>query len=75
MICLVCRQAELVDGLASFVFEQEETKIVINRIPARICRGCREAYVDENVAVKLLQGLDRMTKAGILDGASEYDLL
>jgi YgiT-type zinc finger domain-containing protein len=75
MICLICRQAEMVDGLTSVRFERGETNLVINRVPARVCPRCGEAYVDEDVAVQLLRGAEEMSKAGIFNMVCEYHLV
>ena len=72
MICLICRQAEPVNGLTSVRFERGEMRLVINNVPARVCPSCGEAYVDEEVAVKLLRDAEEMSKAGISDDRQEY---
>lgn len=74
MICLVCRQAETVDGLTSVNFERGEFRLEVNGVPARVCPSCGETYVDEEVAVRLLQGAERIYGAGILEDAIEYEL-
>ena len=72
MICLICRQAETVDGLTSVTFERGELRIVVNGVPARICPSCGEAYVDEDVAVRLLQDVEEMSKLGTLNAVREF---
>ena len=72
MICLICRQAETVDGPTSVTFERDELRIVVNSVPARVCPSCREAYVDEEVAVRLLQDAEEISKAGMLDVILEF---
>jgi len=72
MNCLICRQAEIVDGLTSVTFERGEVKLTVNRVPARICPNCGEAYVEEDVAVKLLREAEEMSAAGELDAVIEY---
>ena len=72
MICLICRQAEIVDGLTSVTFERGETKLVVNKVPARVCPSCGEAYVDEEVAVQLLRDVEQMSKMGMLDVILEF---
>lgn len=54
MNCLICRQAETVDGLTSVHFERGEMKLMVNNVPARVCPSCGETYVEEDVAVRLL---------------------
>lgn len=72
MICLICRQAETVDGLTSVTFERGEMKLKVNNVPAHVCPSCGEAYVDENVAVQLLQDADEISKSGINNAIREY---
>ncbi|MBK9926995.1 MAG: type II toxin-antitoxin system MqsA family antitoxin [Anaerolineales bacterium] len=72
MICLICRQAETVDGLTTVQFERGEMRLVVNNVPARVCPSCGEAYVEEDVAVQLLQQADEVSDAGILDVTQDY---
>ena len=72
MICLICRQAETVDGLTSVTFERDEMRLVFNSVPARLCPSCGEAYVDEDVAVQLLRDAEEMSKMGMLDVILEF---
>jgi YgiT-type zinc finger domain-containing protein len=73
MICLICRQAETVDGLTSVHFERGEMRLVVNHVPARVCPSCGEAYVEEQVAVSLLREADAMSAAGEMDAVIEYN--
>ena len=73
VLCLLCRQAETVDGLTSVSFERGEMRLVVNHVPARICPSCGEAYVMERVAVSLLREAEAMSAAGGMDGEVEYN--
>ena len=73
MICLICRQAESIDGLTSVHFERGEMRLVVNNVPARVCPSCGEAYLDEEVAVRLLRDAEEMSRAGISDDVIEYN--
>ena len=75
MLCLICRQAETVDGLTSLHFERGEMRLLVNNVPARVCPSCGEAYVEEQVAVSLLREAEAMSAAGELDGVRDYQLL
>lgn len=75
MNCLICRQAELVDGLTSITFESGEMKFVVNKVPARVCPRCGDACVDEVVAVRLLQGVEGLSAAGAIEDVREYEEL
>jgi len=72
MICLLCRQADTVDGVTTVHFERGEMRLVVNDVPARVCPSCGEAYVDEDIAVRLLQGADAMSAAGEMDKIIGY---
>ncbi len=72
MICLICRQAELVDGFTSIPFERDEFRLLIRNIPAQVCPNCGEAIVDEDVAVLLLEKAKAIFEQGIMEGACEY---
>ena len=50
-------------------------RLAINSVPARVCLGCGEAYVQEDVAERLLQGAKKISEAGTLDDVIEYDHL
>ena len=73
MICLICRRAETIEALTTVVLERGELKIVINDVPAYICPYCGEPYVDEDVAIRLLQVAEHRSIAGKLDAVGEYD--
>jgi len=73
MICLICRQAETGGGVTSVTFERGEMKLVVNNVPAQICPGCGEAYLEEQVAVRLLREAEEMSAVGEMDVLVEYD--
>jgi YgiT-type zinc finger domain-containing protein len=75
MNCLICRQAETVDGLTSVHFERGEMRLVVNNVPARLCPSCGEAYVEQDVAVRLLLEAEEMSAAGMMDDVMEYKLI
>ncbi len=72
MICLICRQTQTVERLASIKFERGDFKLDVRAVPARVCPGCGEAYVDEDVAVRLLYYAEKTSKAG-MDAVIHYN--
>ena len=72
MNCLICRQAEIVDGLTSVTFERGEMRLLVKDVPAWICPSCGEAYVEEDVAVQLLRDAEEMSEAGVTDSIRQY---
>lgn len=73
MLCLICRQAETLNGLTSLHFERGEMRLVVKDVPARVCPSCGEAYVEEQVAVRLLRKAEAMSAAGEMGAVIEYD--
>ena len=74
-ICLICRQAETVDGLTDVHFERGEMRLVVSNVPARICPSCGEAYITEDVTVKLLSVAEKLSAIGEWDNVREYGAL
>ena len=75
MICLICSQAELVDGLASALFERGEVKCTVTSIPAKVCPNCGDAVVEENVALELLHEMDDLVRSGLMEETRDYQRL
>ena len=73
MICLICRESETLDGFTSVLFERGEFRLVVKSVPAGVCPGCGEAYLVEEVAARLLQDAEHISRAGNLDVVREYD--
>jgi len=72
MICLVCRKAQLIDGLTSINFERDEFKAVINLVPAQVCPACGEAYLAEDVTEEVLSLAEKVSHEGMLEIAQDY---
>lgn len=75
MICPICRQAETVDGFTLVRFEREEYRLVLNQVPARVCPGCGEAYLEEAITEQLLSFAGQRLEAGIFHTQCEYSAL
>ncbi len=75
MICLICRQAEIIEKRTPVSFQRGEVIIVINNVPTRVCPRCGEAYVDEGVAAHLLHSAEGISKAGGLEDVFDYEEL
>ncbi len=73
MICVICQEAEIVGQRTSVSFERGEFRLVINSLPARVCPNCGEAYVDEDVTVRLLRIADEFYEAGIREDRTDYE--
>jgi len=75
MTCLICRQAEIVEGFTPVHFERGEMHLLIKHVPARVCPNCGEAYIDEETASQLLRNAKEMSEAGVLEEEIEYGSL
>ena len=72
MQCLICRQAEIVNGLTSVALERDEFRLVFINVPVQICPNCAEAYVGEDVALRLLSEAENVSALGAMDDVIEY---
>jgi YgiT-type zinc finger domain-containing protein len=73
MICLICREAEIVERFTDVSFQRGEMQLVIQKVPARICPSCGEAYIDERVALQLLKDAEEVSNAGMRDDVIDYN--
>lgn len=73
MMCLICRQAETVDGLTTVNLERGEMKLVVKNVPAHVCPSCGEAYVEEDLAVRLLQLAEATFVTGLMEMEINYE--
>lgn len=74
MICLICRRSEIANGLTSVHFERGEMSLVIHLVPALVCPVCSEAYVEEEVTLRLLQMAGEISETGVLKRVTEYNI-
>jgi YgiT-type zinc finger domain-containing protein len=72
MICLICRQAEIIDGFTSITLEREEFRLLINHAPAHVCPKCGESVVDEDVAICLLSMAEDVVNEGVIEDIRDY---
>jgi len=64
MICLICRQAQLVPGFTSVKLDHEEINLTVSGVPASVCPNCGDAYLDETAATRLLQIVKQSIESG-----------
>ncbi len=72
MNCIICRQAELIDGFTSIPFERDEFRLLMRNVPAQVCPNCGEALVDEDVAAELLKKTENIFEQGLQDEVRDY---
>lgn len=75
MPCLICRQAELANGVISAVLERDETKITINNIPAQVCPKCGDAVLVEEIVIQLLGAAQKMLETGMIESTQDFQSL
>lgn len=75
MICLICRQAEILSELTSVHFARGEMNITVNRVRANVCPNCGESYLDEEVATSLLRCVEAICLPGSLENDYDYEEL
>jgi YgiT-type zinc finger domain-containing protein len=73
MNCIICRQAQTVDGFTSVTLEHDEFRILINKVPAQICPKCSEAIVAEGVAINLIRIAKSSFDQGIREDVCDYE--
>jgi len=64
MICLICRNAELVSTFTTVKLDHEEINLAVRGVPASVCPNCEDAYLDEKVAARLLEIVERSIETG-----------
>ena len=72
MICLICRETNLVEGSTFIPLERGEFRLLIRNVPAWVCPFCGEAVLEEEVAIQLVGKAEFMFSQGMHEGACEY---
>ena len=72
MNCIICRQAELIDGFTAIPFERDEFRLLIKNVPAQVCPNCGEAIVEEDVAVQLIGKAQDAHAEGLIEDIRDY---
>jgi YgiT-type zinc finger domain-containing protein len=75
MICMVCRQQQLIQGFVSIVFNRDKTKLLVDAVPSLICSGCGEAYVNAVTTTKLLELAEHAATFGLSRVTYDYGKL
>lgn len=72
MKCLICRQADTVQGKATVTLERDGLTLVVKGVPAQVCPNCGEEYVDEKIAQQLLETAEKEAAQGTQVDVREY---
>ncbi|MBC7815055.1 MAG: type II toxin-antitoxin system MqsA family antitoxin [Burkholderiales bacterium] len=72
MKCVVCKQGETLSGTTTLTFERDNMTLVVKGVPAQVCENCGEAYIDDAIAVELLQMATDALENGVQVDVREY---
>lgn len=64
MKCLICKHGETELGHTTVTLERKGLILVVRDVPAQVCANCGEAYVDEAVAIHLLETAEEAAQTG-----------
>jgi YgiT-type zinc finger domain-containing protein len=64
MKCVICKQGQTENGLATVTLERGHTTVVIKDVPAEICDNCGEYYLSEEVTDKVQKLAEQAVKQG-----------
>lgn len=73
MICVLCNQAETIQGVTSVLMERDHLSLTMTDVPAHICPRCGEAYASETVTAELLRQAEKMVRAGMKVGTRVFE--
>ncbi|MCX6647374.1 MAG: type II toxin-antitoxin system MqsA family antitoxin [bacterium] len=65
MKCLMCKNETTIDGTTTVTFERDGMTLVVKNVPARVCRNCGEAYVNEETTKRLLETAEQAAFEGV----------
>jgi YgiT-type zinc finger domain-containing protein len=72
MKCVICKGGETRPGTTTVTLERDGSTIVVKGVPARVCEGCGEEYMEEAVASRLLALAEDAAKTGVQVEVREY---
>ncbi len=72
MKCMICKQGETKSVTTTVTLEREETTLVMRLVPARVCKNCGEAYLDDKMTSHLLKTAEQIAKAGVQVEVRDY---
>ena len=65
MRCVICKQGQTNQGLATVTLERGHTTVVIKEVPAMICENCGEYYLSEEVTQKVQNLAENAFRQGV----------
>jgi YgiT-type zinc finger domain-containing protein len=64
MKCVICRNGETRDGVATLLLERGGATVVVRGVPAQVCDTCGEEYVNESAAQQVTEQAERAIAGG-----------
>ena len=72
MKCVICKHGETELSTTTMTLERGGAVVAFKEVPAQVCTNCGEAYVDEEISVKLLSMAEQSVRDGIEIGVRKY---
>ena len=72
MKCVVCKQGETAEGLATVTLVRGDTTLVMKGVPAQVCSNCGEEYVAEAVTARVLEAANAAAQTGVKVDVRRY---
>jgi YgiT-type zinc finger domain-containing protein len=72
MTCVICKNAETETGTTTVTLERDGLTLVLKAVPAAVCPNCGEAYVNEEVAGRLLETAEELWRSGAQIDVREF---
>ncbi|MFA6450012.1 MAG: type II toxin-antitoxin system MqsA family antitoxin [bacterium] len=72
MKCVICKNGETREGLATVTLERNGATIVIKSVPAKVCDNCGEEYVNEEIMARLMEQAEEAARNGVQVDVREY---
>jgi YgiT-type zinc finger domain-containing protein len=69
---VICKLGDTRPGLTTLTLTRDALTLVVKNVPARVCANCGEAYVDQDVASRVLDLAEEAARAGVQVGIRAY---
>ena len=72
MKCVICKHGDTELSTTTLTLERGGSVVAFKEVPAQVCTNCGEAYVDEEISVKVLGMAEQSVRDGIEVGVRKY---
>lgn len=73
MKCVICKNGETEAGTVTLVFEVGPATCVFQKVPARVCSNCGEAYLDEATTRRVYEMARQTAGTGLRLSVQEFN--